>query len=166
MKTLIVILISISLVSCYSKLKVQEQEKNIFSNQFNKTVENSAFLIKAQNVNKKTLLETFDILEPNIDSVKIQFIDSNKLKLSYGNDSLSQSKIFTGNFTKKNYYEIYFEKHKVIIPIIYSNIYIDRIRLGITPKGNLWVNRYTNTSGNILLLAGGGSIEHTFFFKY
>ena len=57
---------------------------------------------------------------------------------------------------KKKYFEVYFRKKRIFIPIIYSSTHVDRIRLGKTAKGELYAHLYSEDSGNLLFLAGGG----------
>lgn len=116
-----------------------------------------------------TLLNIFEIRDENIDSVQISFNDTKELKFTYTDKGQKIIKTFAGTFAKKGYFEIYFRNQKKeippLLPIIYSNNHINRVRLALTIDGNLIVDNMWDDSGNIFILAAGSSGRRQSFFK-
>lgn len=54
---------------------------------------------------------------------------------------------------------------RIGIPIIYSVTHIKKLRIGVTPNGNLYVQNYNERSGGILGFAAGGSSDYAHVFK-
>ena len=103
------------------------------------------------------LLRLFRLSDSSVSSVSISFDKDNDFKIRYKNFLGGNSyKTFKGKF-KKNYYEIYLEKNRKCIPLIYSKTAIDRIRIRITKDSTLLVENYYNHSGSFFLMAAGSS---------
>lgn len=155
--------------SCGSGLSIRKSKVKYFASSFSATVDNNSYKVKGRRYGGVTLLNIFEIRDKNIDSVYISFNDSNELKLSYTYKGQEITEIFIGNFAKKGYYEIYFRNQKKefppVLPIIYSNNHIKRVRLALTIDGNLIVDNMWDDSGNIFILAGGSSGRRQIFFK-
>jgi len=115
------------------------------------------------NSDRKSILSLFNIRE-EANIITISSENSNEIKLTYYNDStIRQERVFAGEM-KKNYFEIYFSNQKKVIPIIYGNYNIDRIRIGKTKDGKLLIRNYYDNSGHILFLGGGYSVETPYIF--
>jgi len=106
---------------------------------------------------RASILSNFNIRE-YADFVTIVSEKPNEIKLIYYNDSTKREQVFEGQM-KKNYFEIYFLNEKYVIPLIYGNWNIDRIRIGKTTDGSLLIQKYIDNSGHLLFLGGGGVIE-------
>ena len=174
----IIFILTIILTSCYSGLKISKKERLVLNKNFNATVGNSASIIKSKNVKHQTLLEAFHIQEilalnkkiaTDVDSVKIYFKDST-LNLYYEANEHIGSHSFKGYFTEKGFFEINTFNDKInippILPILYSSHYIDRIRVGLTKNGEIWVNTFFDNTKNIFFLVGGGISNQTYYFNY
>ncbi|MBC8111037.1 MAG: WG repeat-containing protein [Verrucomicrobia bacterium] len=122
------------------------------------------YYLNRANSGKGNILRCFNIHE-YADFVSITSIGTDKLKLVYDNDSAKQERIFTLE-TKKKYFELYFSKQELIIPIIYSSISIDRIRIGKTKNGKLLIRKFVEQGGNLLLLGAGYSQKERSEFEY
>jgi hypothetical protein len=67
---------------------------------------------------------------------------------------------------KDDYFEICFSNKKFILPVIYSSINIDMLRIGKSKDGELLIRKLEENGGNILILAGGGGGEYSCLFSY
>jgi hypothetical protein len=115
--------------------------------------------------NTDQILRMFRLNDPNVDNVSISFDMNNDFRMKYKNFLGGNSyKTFKGKF-KKNYYEIYLEKNRKSIPLIYNKTTIERIRIRIMKDSTLIVEKYYNHSGYILLMAAGNSSKTYFKFK-
>ncbi|WP_116872641.1 WG repeat-containing protein [Terrimonas sp.] len=107
-------------------------------------------------------------LKGECNSFNLSFEDVDKAKISYWqyNDTLTQWKeqTFKGKW-KKKYFEIYFNKHQLFVPLFFSNIDIDRIRIGVNKEQELIITHFEERGGNILFLAGGYAEENPYIFK-
>lgn len=107
--------------------------------------------------NTVQLLRLFRLSDSSVSSVSLSFDKENDFKISYKNFLGGNSyKTFKGKF-KKNYYEIFLEKKRINIPLIYGKTAIDRIRIRVLKDSTLIVENYYNHSGNIFLMAAGSS---------
>ena len=107
--------------------------------------------------NTVQLLRLFRLSDSSVSSVSLSFDKENDFKISYKNFLGGNSyRTFKGTF-KKNYYEIFLEKKRINIPLIYGKTAIDRIRIRVMKDSTLIVENYYNHSGNIFLIAAGSS---------
>ena len=116
------------------------------------------------NYTARSILSCFNIND-YADFVTIVSENPNEIKLIYYNDSTKQEKVFIGEM-KKNYFEIYFSKRQIVIPLLYSSYDIERIRLGKSKEGKLLIRDYSCQSGNLLLFAAGYCYETPYIFSY
>lgn len=101
----------------------------------------------------------------NIDSVTIRFPDDNTLLVSCLIDNALVTKEFKGE-KKKKYFEIYFEKKQLIVPLIYSKIAVSRLRIGrYKNTKDLLIRNLDERNGNILIIAGGYGGEKPYVYK-
>ncbi|WP_027391789.1 hypothetical protein [Aquimarina latercula] len=169
---LLLILIPFIFCSCATALKIKKTEILNIDNNFSGVYQNSPEKSKSSNHvrnDKSELLSLFKLSRPNIDSVSISFTEDNILQISFKNGSLKKTEKFKGKFKNKGYYEFFFNKKNIqilpFIPIIYSNIYIDRIRIYLTIDGDLIIEKYWDHSGNIFILGSSHSGKIQNFFK-
>ena len=99
------------------------------------------------------------------DFVTIVSENPNEIKLIYYNESAKQERVFMGEM-KNNYFEIYFSKQKFVIPLIRSNIDIDRIRIGKTKNGQLLIRKFVDIGGSWFFIGAGYSYETPHIFSY
>ncbi len=92
--------------------------------------------------------------------VTLEFENPNELKLTYKNDSPEQKEFVFKGQMKKKFFEYYFEKKRIVIPILYSSTDVDRIRIGLSKDGRLYIEKYINHMGNLLILVGGSGKEY------
>lgn len=98
-----------------------------------------------------TLLSRLNIAAINVDFVTLDFLNDNTLTISYRNDSSQVVDTLHGEM-KKNYFEIYFKK-KNIMAGVYTNVEINRIRLGINKKdGMLYIKHLTGEAKSVLVV--------------
>jgi len=118
-----------------------------------------------RNSDRISILSRFNIGE-EANFVTITAENPNEIKLAYHNDSsIRQERVFAGEM-KQNYFEIYFSNQKKVIPLIYGNFNIDRIRMGKTKDGKLLIRKFVDNSGHLLFFAGGYSVETPYIFSY
>lgn len=109
-----------------------------------------------------SLLSCFNIRDI-ANFVSISVLSPNEIKLTYHNDSTIHEQVFKGEM-KGKYFEIYFSKQQVIIPILYSSCTIDRLRIGKSKTDEILVRKFVDQSGNVLFLAAGYSYETPYLF--
>ena len=114
-------------------------------------------------MDRRSILSCFGIRE-YADFVTIVSENPNEIKLVYYNDSTKQEQVFAGQM-KEQFFEFYLSKKQFYIPLIYSSIDIDRIRIGKSKDGKLLIRNLVEQIGNLLFFAGGYSIETPFQFS-
>jgi hypothetical protein len=121
-----------------------------------------------------TFLGFFKYNTPDVKLCTLNIESKSSLIIEYFDSaSINANKIvkhrFEGNLLKSGIFEIYHEKKRIeippIIPIIYSNVNIRRIRIGLQEDDRIAIEyKYVNT-GNWFLLAAGSSSRDTYFFN-
>ncbi|MDR2207000.1 MAG: WG repeat-containing protein [Flavobacteriaceae bacterium] len=113
-------------------------------------------------------LNTVDDFHRETDFFDLNFIEPNQIKISYWDDSensgTKRDTIFTG-IVKEKFLEIYFKKSQSFIPFLFSDINIDRVRIGKDNQGNLLVMKFYDNTGNLLFIGGGGASETPYIFQ-
>mgnify|MGYP007112265970 CR=1 FL=1 len=102
----------------------------------------------------------------NIDSLRIQFLNDTTLQSSYlNNDGVLIIRELKGK-KKKKYFEVYFYKEQFFIPLIYSEISVNRLRIGKYKKtNNLLIRHFLEQSGNFLIITGGYGGEKPYVYE-
>lgn len=118
--------------------------------------------LSKKNNHRQNILKLFN-LDHEADYVNLS-INDNKLKLNYFQGAENKEIVFEGKIRNK-FLEIYFTKKQTVIPLLYSNIEIDRIRIGKDKNGNLVIMNFAENTGNILFMAAGNSNERPYIFK-
>ncbi|MDH6308617.1 hypothetical protein M2451_000928 [Dysgonomonas sp. PFB1-18] len=77
-----------------------------------------------------------------------------KLIVSYQNKTGKYERVYKGQL-KKKFFEIYYNKKQFYMPLIFSYININRVRVGKSEKGELIINNFADQTSNLLMLAGG-----------
>jgi len=74
-----------------------------------------------------------------------------------------------GKLSKRGYFQIYLTRYVTrippLFPIIYSDVLIDRRRIGITKNNELVIDEYYQSGKNIFILGNSTSDRYQFFFK-
>lgn len=117
---------------------------------------------KRNNNQTINILQLFN-LEREADFINLS-IDQSKVKLNYLQGTENKEFVFEGKMRNK-FLEIYFKKKQTVIPLLYSSIEIDRIRIGKDKDGNLVIMNFAEHSGNILFMAAGHYDELSYIFK-
>ena len=109
------------------------------------------------NINRVDFLELFGISHSATD-VRLSFDESGDLRIIYNDLDFKkpQQKVFEGKL-KKKYFEIYFEKKRVVFPPIYWVVKVHRLRLGVAKDSTLITENFYDRSGMILMMAAGSS---------
>jgi len=102
----------------------------------------------------------------DINYFKVNLLDSKSIKIEYFDykENANKELVFEGKL-KKKFFEIYFEKKQLIIPLIVSNIDINRLRIGKDKNDNLVLMNFYENSGNLLIIGAGYSRETPYLFK-
>ena len=90
-----------------------------------------------------------------LDSVMIQFPNNHTLVVSFLVNDTVYSAEFKGK-KKRNYFEIYKRKKQLIIPFIYINVDVDRLRIGRYKKKNDLLIRHLDEETVFFLFIGTG----------
>lgn len=99
-----------------------------------------------------------------VESVALELIGPDSLKVTFRNELGDDVRYFKGEL-KDKFFEIYFSKKQVIVPLFYSRVNVNRVRLGKTKDGDLRVIRLVDFSGNVLLIGGGSGSEDMYTFE-
>lgn len=164
-----IILLCLFLNSCSSGVKVSRSQVIYFDKSFSAKVLNKPYKTGSR-YKTPTLLNLFEISEqPHSDTVHFSFNSKNELEVTYLARGQKLTDTFAGTFHRKGFYEIYLRKKKTeippFLPILYSSNDIYRIRLALTPGGNLIVDNKWDRTGNIFLMGGGSSERTQSFFN-
>lgn len=82
---------------------------------------------------------------------RLELEDSNTLHLIYVNDSLQEVKsVFKGKL-KNNYFKVKFANRYLEIPFVYSDIYIDKLRIGKNADGDIVVHKKKKINEGVFL---------------
>ena len=157
MKT-VSILFCVMFFSCASK-DFRKKDLLEMDQKLNLVIDN-----QSTNIEGKEFLKLFGI-NHSATEVTMKFDVSGELRISYKDPQLKdlQQKVFKGKF-KKKYFEIYFEKKRVVFPPIYWVVQIDRLRLAVGKDATLIAQKYYDHSGMILLMGAGSS--YTSYNRY
>ena len=113
---------------------------------------------------KIKLMQFFDY-EVNVDSVTIHFPNETTLVASYFNNGKLMTQELKGK-RKRKFFEMYFEKKQLIIPLIYSKVSVSRLRIGRyknTPS--LLIRDLNEQNGSVFIIAGGYGGEKPYVYK-
>lgn len=157
MKT-VAILFCVLFFSCASK-DFRKKDLLEMDQKLNLVIDN-----QSAKIDGKDFLELFGINHTATD-VKVSFDNSGDLRIIYNDSNFQnpQQKVFKGKF-KKKYFEIYFEKKRVVFPPIYWVINVHRLRLAVGKDSTLIAEKHYNHSGMILMLGAGSS--YTSYNRY
>lgn len=120
-----------------------------------------------------SLLELFNLTGHSTDTIKLFFIDSSRLCITF-KDSMNyiqekQQFVFEGEFSRKGFFEVYHKYKRVeippLFPIIYSSVYIDRIRVTTKLNGDLAIEQKWVSGSNLFLFAAGQKEKYINLFK-
>lgn len=113
------------------------------------------------------LANLFNLKGDITDFVTITYNPENKdrLTLSYYTENGLQHTDVKGKL-KENYFQIYFENKRIYIPILYTVVNVDRLRIGSSQEADLLIYHWEEAWGMMLLFAGGsGSDEYAYTDK-
>ena len=102
----------------------------------------------------------------NLDSVvKININKNDELEIHYKNVlGGNEVEVFKGKF-KKHYFEVFFDRKRIILSPIYCKSNINRLRIGLAQNKDLVINQHYDYSGMFLLFAAGNSDNKQYVFK-
>lgn len=121
------------------------------------------------NQKKKTdyqisIQELFEIRNSD-EVVKLTISKNEEIEIHYKNVlGGNEMAAFKGKF-KKNYFEVYLRKKRILFPPIYCKTNINRLRIGLSKNQELVINRHYDYSGMVLLFAAGNSDHKQYVFK-
>jgi hypothetical protein len=128
---------------------------------FSVSISNVPFKVSDEDYAETTFLKLFKIQDEGVDSIQMEFVDSSEIRLKYFMDSLEVNARFRGAFSKKGYFEIYFnsEKEEIppFVPIIRYYENFSRVRLKLTVDNDFVVDyKWAHRGSFLLIFAGGG----------
>ncbi|MFL9843020.1 WG repeat-containing protein [Flavobacterium rhizosphaerae] len=155
--------LSIHKTSDFKKLSSRYQLNKVYYSEG----ENSKKNIMEWQMHSISLLRLFNIYDHDADFISLYFEGENKLLLDYiiiqeGVVTVKHEE-FTGKW-KKNFFEVYLSKKQFFIPLLYGRFDIDRLRIGVNDKGNLFIRNFYDRSGYITGFAAGNSAENPYYF--
>lgn len=166
------IILVFSIHSCGTGLQIPKDQLEILDANFSGTFQEESFL-HYDNNKPHTRVQSISKLFRSKDSIRngitLHFENENTLLLSFESDHGYQEKCYAGKFSHRGYFEIFLDRTNIrippLIPLVFSNIHIDRIRIGFTKKGHLLIHGYWENSGSILFLGTGGGYKGKYYFK-
>ncbi|TPN86788.1 hypothetical protein [Aquimarina algicola] len=159
------------LCSCGTGLKISSEHQQKITSNFSGTFANTSYILQYKEKAKSEIgiLSLFNIYDANTDSFSISFPKKNQMQLSYVDETGAKTSYFEGKFTKRGYFEAYLIKQRIEIPpffsILYSNVHIDRVRIGMTKKNELVIDKLYENGGNIFIFAGGSYHRDQYYFE-
>jgi hypothetical protein len=66
---------------------------------------------------------------------------------------------------KRKYFEIYFQRKNIMIPLIFTRTDIYRFRIGKSMGGELLINTFTENTGSIFIFGAGGAESNYYKFE-
>ncbi|SEP78674.1 hypothetical protein SAMN05444005_102269 [Flavobacterium urocaniciphilum] len=149
--------------SCKSYKEIKDKELVPISSK-NLGEFHSVSNIKKKTEYKVSIQELFGI--NNLDSlVKVKINKNDEIEIHYKN-VLGGNEITTykGKF-KKNYFEVFLDKKRIILPPFYCKNRVNRLRIGLSQNKELVINRHYDYSGMFMLFAAGNSDSKQYVFK-
>ena len=127
---------------------------------FHAQVSINADTFKSSIYGKPELTSILRLKNPIRENLEIMFTDVNEMTVRYQCPTGSMEKRFKGKFDRKGRFVFFHSKKRIeippIIPILYSQVDWDRVRISLTPdRKYMHVQEKWNHSGNILLLGAG-----------
>lgn len=170
-KILLALMISL-LFSCGTGIKISAKDFDPIEGSFSKTFKNNAFKTSKSILlleNGPALLGLFGVLDTDAEVVTLNFKDDTVLELVYDDKMTTKKLIFEVKHISKGYIEIVSAQKKVqippILPIFYSRINTNRIRIGFTNRGELVVDNEWQNSGSVFIFSGGAGGRTQYFFE-
>lgn len=168
MKHLLFVLISALVCSCGSGFKTSKRNVRAVTSFYSGSVSNHPYKVMQTNQLNKSLLELFEVYDSAQSRISLSF-NKNELLLTYLAQGKPKTLAFKGKFTRRGYYEVYLRNKRTeippFVPVFYSQVDVKRIRLILTPENDLLVDDSWQRTGNIFILAGGGSGRTQSVFK-
>jgi hypothetical protein len=150
-------------------LGIAKSQVKHFNSSFSAKVDNAPLNSAKISHGDLTLLGLFEITNRNIDSIYISFNASSELCLTYQFDGQKITKTYTGYFSRRKYYQIYTKKQKIeippLLPIIYNNTHVNRLRIALTIDGLLIVDNMWDNGGSIFFFGAGASGRRQILFN-
>ena len=110
-------------------------------------------------------IETAITIRRSIDSVTVQFSDNHTILVSYLVNGTVLSTELKGK-KKRKYFEVYFQKKQLIIPLIYGKVSVERLRIGrYKNTNNLLIRNLSEQTGWFLIVAGGHGGERPYVYS-
>lgn len=103
-----------------------------------------------------------DIFQPL--TFRLELEDKNTLNLFFINDSLNETKMSFKGKLRKHFFKIKFARRFFEIPLIYSDSYIHKLKVGINKDGNLILDKKWSYSKTILNFGPSRSYNHRFLY--
>jgi len=162
----ILLLVLLFSSSCATKMGITLKKKEKITHDFSGTFFNNAYKSLSKNgtlMYNHSILDAFNIVQHDVRNVYLEIDKDDVLHISYKDctDSI-QTISFKGKY-KRGYYEYYLVNDKVRIPFIYSNVDVERIRIGQSKNANLIIEKFSERSGYIFLFAAGSSSTNQSF---
>ncbi|WP_196888296.1 hypothetical protein [Aureivirga sp. CE67] len=168
MKYVLSFLILLLICSCGTGMKIKKENFKEINSPHLGTFELISYQNSSKSNTNRSLLRLFDIeIEDDIKISKItlEFDSNNYLSITYKSILGTETKYFKGELKKKGYFEIFLKKKRILIPLFYTIIDVDRKRIGFTNDGDLIIDNYVNRGGMIFLMAAGGKYRTQYYFK-
>ncbi|MFI0430162.1 hypothetical protein [Mariniflexile sp. HMF6888] len=115
------------------------------------------------------LLELFGISNCEAEIVTLTFRNNTFLDLIYKDSTITKTLTFQVRHIRRGYLEISSVHKNIqippIIPFLYSNLDLNRTRIGLTTNSELIIDHKWEKSGSFLLFMGGAGGRTQYFFK-
>ena len=159
-------------LSCGTGLKISQKDSEPIVKGFSKSFSNQSFKTSksiTNLINGPELLSFFGILNSNAEIVTLTFKNNDSLDLTYKDSTTTKTLTYQVRYARKGYLEILAVRKNIqippVIPFLYSNVDLNRTRIGLTTNNELIIDHKWEKSGSFLLFMGGAGGRTQYFFK-
>lgn len=129
--------------------------------------QNIPFSSKDRKYKNTSILGLFNIKQDSVEKVRVSI--SNKLiTLSFIKNKEIYTFQYEGKFTSFNDFQVYLVNRRIeippLIPLFYSSIAVNRLRISINERGQLKIKNKINYSAHFLLMAVGHRSNYSYYF--
>lgn len=160
------------LFSCGTGLKISQRDFGPVHNDFSQSFFNRSYKTSksiAGAPNKPTLLELFGVSNSKAEIVSLTLKNNKFLDLTYKDSTVTKTITFPVRHARKGYLEISSVRKNIqippVVPFLYSNVDLNRTRIGLTTNKELIIDHKWEKSGSLLLFMGGAAGRTQYFFK-
>ena len=129
--------------------------------------QNIPFTSKDRKYKNTSILRLFNIQQDSVEKVRIS-IRNKLVTLSFIKNKEIYTFQYEGKFTSFNDFQVYLQNQRTeippFLPLFYSSIAVNRLRISINEHGQLKIKNKINYSAHFLLMAVGHRSNYSYYF--